>query len=227
MEKIKFYFNRQKHAEMMRFCRLALMYAEDILKAVEQSKIEPTEAIIKGLYNVRVEKAEFAQNGINVVGVKNEAPKLYRNVVTTSDECEKAFEAYICTQLSGIPKALHKKYREDLQKIVDSLKDECLAIRHKWTVKEDFTKYVPDNVITYDGQAVQLDINVLNEMREKCNVYARDERSVKVFKAIEKAAKALNCIVNDVNTPALILDSIVQDKYDGTFTVAEIDYNTL
>lgn len=229
MEQIKFYFDNLKYAEKMRHVRLSIMFAKEIVQAVAKSEINADIDIIRGLYDVHYEKQETVQNNVQVVGALNNSntPKMYNNVLVTNERGERAFNAYLEEQLSRYPKPLQKRYKSDIIGIIENLKMECYGIRQKWERNESFINTVPSYAIEIDDKDVKVSLDFTNELRNTCNVYAKDDRAVKVYKALEKAVKALNSIVSDVSTPSQILDCIKQHPLDGEFTLAEYDYNIL
>lgn len=229
-QRIAFYFDKARYTLRLRQYHALISLANDILRELKKRDITPTNSLLRGLIQVREEKGEML-----VQSTQGEAIKplnMYKLVIRTTEEGEKAWSDYVEANLNTQAKPMHGYLQKQYAKSFEELLQSCYNIRCKYT--QSYRSAVFESVdiqsIEYDSEKddVHLSADTIQRERESCVVYAESERAESVYKGLLDVVEKLNCITENLLHPTQILEVFDYNPNSGKIELTkDFDFNTL
>ena len=229
-QRIAFYFDKARYTLRLRQYHALISLANDILRELKKRDITPTNALLRGLIQVREEKGDLL-----VQSTQGEAIKplnMYELVIRTTEEGEKAWNDYVEVCLSTQAKPMHGYLRKQYAQAFEELLQSCYNIKCKYTqtYRSAVFESVDIQCIEYDSEKDDVHLSSATIQREKdaCVVYAESERAESVYKGLSDVVERLNSIMENLLHPTQILEVFDFNTNSGKVELTkDFDFNTL
>lgn len=236
-EKVVFFFDENAYREQMRKYSLILDFAREISQAIKEKGFDTNNVLLCGLMQVTQQYEVVAPDVelVNSEKVNFQKVSYQRAYFSINSNAFRDLSSQSKRMCENVPQTLKYKYEKEIKKEAQDLLETCFNIRQRYERNYksiDLFFDVNFNAIIYtkkeNFEDFTLDPKFTTELKEKCEIGAKNERTEKVYNLLIKACNCLNQITPLVQTPEMILDVIQRDRLTNKFApLSHFDYNNL
>ena len=236
-EKVVFFFDENTYREQMHKYSIILEFAREISQAIKEKGFETNNILLCGLMQIK-QQYEIIAPDVEIVGDTNknfQEISYQKAYFSVNSNTSRDLALQVKKMCENVPQTLKFKYEKEIKEEIKKLLDNCFCIRQRYERNYksiDLFFDVNFNAIIYtkkeNFEDFTLDPQFTENLKERCEIGAKDERVEKVYNLLVKACNCLNQIIPLVRSPEMIIEMVQRDRLSNEFTpLSHFDYNNL